>query len=256
MKVGTTIYDKNGLKWVAIARDPQKQEMLIDTLEYIVIHKNKACLLDPGGIEIFPSVFSVAGREVENENIEFIFASHEDPDIISSLSLWLTFNPKIKCYISWVWGGFIPHYGCYEDSLILVPDEGMDVMLGGEAVFRLIPAHHLHASGNFHFYDPKSKILFTGDVGAALFPKSDKMPGLFVEDFSHHVQYMKVFHERWMPSNEAKDDWIDRVSKLEIEMICPQHGAIFKKEDVPRFLQWFRDLKVGKRSLQGIGDLS
>ena len=113
----------------------------------------------------------------------------------------------------------------------------------GDRHFQLVPAHYLHSSGNFHLFDPVSKILFSGDVGAALLPQE---ADLFVTDFAAHAPHMKKFHQRWMPSNTAKDAWLSRVRKLGVEMICPQHGAIFRGDDVNRFFDWFDDLEVGK----------
>ncbi len=49
----------------------------------------------------------------------------------------------------------------------------------------------------------------------------------------------------WMPSNEAKKDWIRRVRDLDIDIMAPQHGRLFKGDDVKRFLDWFEDLDVG-----------
>jgi flavorubredoxin len=48
-----------------------------------------------------------------------------------------------------------------------------------------------------------------------------------------------------MPSNRAKSDWIERVRKLDIAMMVPQHGRIFRGDDVKRFLDWFDALEVG-----------
>ena len=39
--------------------------------------------------------------------------------------------------------------------------------------------------------------------------------------------------------------WCDRVSALDIEMLCPQHGSIYRGKDVQRFIDWFRHLQVG-----------
>ena len=54
-------------------------------------------------------------------------------------------------------------------SLVL-PDEGGLVPLGN-AVIRAVPAHFLHSVGNFGFYDPTSRIFFSGDIGASLIPR-------------------------------------------------------------------------------------
>jgi flavorubredoxin len=80
-------------------------------------------------------------------------------------------------------------------------------------------------------------------VGAALLPPEKK--GLFVEDFSSHIRHAEGFHRRWMGSNEAKRQWCERVSHMEIDMLCPQHGAIYQGADVQRFINWFDELHVG-----------
>lgn len=48
-----------------------------------------------------------------------------------------------------------------------------------------------------------------------------------------------------MGSNEAKLEWCDRAAALAPELLCPQHGAIFRGADVARFIEWFRALRVG-----------
>ena len=106
-----------------------------------------------------------------------------------------------------------------------------------------VPAHYLHSSGNFHLYDAKARILFSGDVGAALLPPGED--DLFVENFSKHIRHAEGFHRRWMGSNEAKQRWCRRVDSMEIDMLCPQHGAIYQGQDVKRFINWLSDLDVG-----------
>jgi flavorubredoxin len=107
---------------------------------------------------------------------------------------------------------------------------------------RLIPAHYLHSSGNFHVYDPRAKILFSGDVGAALEPVGAPLE---IDDFQAHIPRMQKFHERWMPSNTAKLDWIRRVRQLDIKLMVPQHGRLLRGAMVGRFLDWFEQLEVG-----------
>jgi len=124
---------------------------------------------------------------------------------------------------------------------IPIPDEGRTIDVAG-LTLQLIPAHYLHSSGNFSVYDPISKILFSGDIGAALEPIESPM---YVDNFDDHVPKMKLFHQRWMPSNAAKQDWINRVRKLDIDMMLPQHGRMFKGENVGKFLDWFEQLQVG-----------
>lgn len=241
MKKAQSIFQQGDHRWLVIARDPEKPNLLIDTNEYLVSSGNQSLLTDPGGMEIFPAVFAALAAHTDPRTIEALFASHQDPDIISSLALWLELNPEMKCYLSWLWGGFVPHFGGKESTFINLPDEGAVIRIG-ELALQAIPAHYLHSSGNFHLYDPIARLLFSGDVGAALLPLDAE---LYVKNFDQHIKHAEGFHRRWMGSNEAKRDWCERVSKLDIEQMCPQHGAIYRGADVMRFINWFDELKVG-----------
>ncbi len=246
MKTIQFIYEDGTHKWAAVARDPSRQPYVIDTNEYLVMNGDHALLCDPGGMEIFPAVFSAISSEFDPRKIGMLFASHQDPDIISSLALWLKVNPELRCYNSWLWSSFIAHFGGTDQTFVNIPDEGMPIALGSLGL-QAIPAHYLHSSGNFHLYDAKAKILFSGDIGAALLPQDEA--GLYVQDFDKHIRHAEGFHRRWMGSNTAKRLWCERVSKMEIEQLCPQHGAIYQGADVARFINWFSELEVGSGNI-------
>jgi len=246
MKKLQMIYEEGDHKWAMIARDPERPNYLIDTNEYLIMSDGEALLTDPGGMEIFPAVFAAITDAYDPSRIKQLFASHQDPDIISSLGLWIEFNPELKCHLSWLWSSFIPHFGGNEDTFLDIPDEGNHIKVGNLDL-RTIPAHYLHSSGNFHLYDEKAKIYFSGDVGAAMLEHDDSE--IFVKEFSSHIKKAEVFHRRWMGSNAAKNDWCTRVSDMDIDMLCPQHGAIYQGEDVGRFINWFSELEVGIRRI-------
>lgn len=237
------LFDDGKHQWSVFGRDPNKPESVIDTNEYLIVNSGKGMLLDPGGSEIFPVVLSEISKVIDIKNIESYLCSHQDPDIMSSLPLWMSLSPDAKIYVSWLWESFIAHFGSdFVSNFKEIPDEGMTVHLGDQEL-QFVPAHYCHSSGNFNLYDPKARLLFSGDLGAALLP--DGYP-LFVEDFDEHIHFMEGFHRRWMPSNEAKNRWVRRVRKLKIDMLCPQHGAILKGDMVEKFLNWLESLEVGK----------
>jgi len=237
----TSLFQGANHEWVVFGRDPDKPEKIIDTNQYLVKSGDNGILLDPGGIEIFAPMLTAVLREIPLENITDIFASHQDPDIISSLGLWDKALPDSTLHSPWLWEGFIRHFGMENMEYHALPDEGGTLRIGNIDL-HLIPAHYVHSSGNFSVYDPISKILMSGDAGAAL--EHGDVP-LFVENFDDHIQYMKGFHQRWMPSNQAKNDWIYRVRALDVEILAPQHGRLFKGDDVKKFLDWFEALNVG-----------
>lgn len=242
MKKLTYLYENGDHTWGMLARDPDRQDYLIDTNEYLISSAGESLLTDPGGSEVFAAVFAAITAAVDPTHIKSLFASHQDPDVISSLSLWLMFNPQIKCHLSWLWCDFVPHFGGRKDTFLPLPDQGGMIALG-KLKLQALPAHYLHSSGNFHLYDAQARVLFSGDVGAAVLPAD--AAGLFVQDFDRHIRYAEGFHRRWMGSKAAVLDWCERVSGMQIDMLCPQHGAVYQGEDVMRFINWFADLDVG-----------
>ncbi len=236
----TKIFD-NGHQWFMFGRDPDKPESIIDTNQYMIVAGDDALLMDPGGIEVFAPMLGAILHHANVDQITNIFASHQDPDIISSLGLWDQALPQAVLHAPWIWEGFLRHFGMNNIQYAGIPDEGSRISIGN-VMLEFIPAHYLHASGNFHVYDSRAKILMSGDVGAAL--EASESP-IFVDNFDEHISKMTLFHQRWMPSNRAKNDWIGRVRELDIDFMAPQHGRIFKGDDVKRFLDWFEALDVG-----------
>ncbi len=239
------LYSAKGNEWHVLGRDDKKAKKVIDTNEYVVTCGKEVLMIDPGGTEIFPQVVSAVSELVKIAHVNTFFCSHQDPDIMSSLMLWLGLRPQAKIYLPWIWSTFVAHFGYdYVNNFVHIPDEGMDIEFSNNKKLRLIPAHYCHSSGTYSLYDPDAKILFSGDIGAALLPRSDG--SFFVDHFDSHVQYIEKFHTRWMPSNTAKNEWICRVRNLQIKYLCPQHGSIYRDGQVHEFLDWFEKLDVGK----------
>ena len=235
-----TIYE-GSYEWIMFGRDDNKPDDIVDTNQYVVRTADRCLILEPGGAELFAPMLAAVLHHAPVEEITDIFASHQDPDIISSLGLWDQALINARLHAPELWEGFIRHFGCESIDYIPIKDNGGTIQLGNVQL-QLIPAHYLHSSANFHVYDPKAKILMSGDVGAAI-----ESPGapLFVDDFDSYAENMRFFHQRWMPSNQAKRVWIERVRDLDINIMAPQHGRIFQGDDVKRFLDWFDALQVG-----------
>lgn len=238
------LYSNADHQWLAFGQDPDKPDQVIDTNQIVITSGGETLLLDPGGVEIFPSMVAGLTSRLPIETIRHIFISHQDPDVGSSLGLWRRVcRQEVTLHVSWMWTGFMTHFDG-DVTFNGLPDEGTRLPLGGREI-HILPAHYLHSPGNFSVYDPEARMLFTGDIGAALIP-TEKRQSFFVEDFTRHIDYMRGFHERWMPSAAARDAWVEMVSRLEIDTLAPQHGLIFRGDDVKRFLDWLAAVEVGK----------
>lgn len=216
--------------------------LAVQANQHLIIHAGEAMILDPGGHKVYSQALAETMSLLESLRLRYIFLSHQDPDIVAAVNGWLL-TTDADAYVSEIWSRFVPHFGL--DHLVLerlktIPDEGMHLELGG-ADLVLLPAHFLHSAGNFQIYDPVSKILYSGDLGASLGSEET-----IVSDFEAHIPFMKGFHERYMTANVVMRAWAAMVSPLDIETIAPQHGSLFVgREMVEQFIAWCRELECG-----------
>lgn len=239
-----TIWQNGDHRWLAFAQDPDRPDNVIDTNQLVVVAGDCAMLLDPGGVELFPAMMAALTQEVPVSRIKHLFLSHQDPDVASALPLWRQVcGADLTVHISWMWAGFVSHFDS-QASFATIPDAGVEVVLSPNVQVRLLPAHYLHSPGCFSVYDPKAKVLFSGDIGAALVPR-DRIGDIFVDNFDNHTHYMDAFHRRWMGARMARDKWVAMVRRLDVEVLAPQHGLFFKGEQVGQFLDWLEALPLG-----------
>ncbi len=237
------LYDDGNHRVYWLGIDESEDEKGILTNQYLVIDGNEGALLEPGGFFVFSRVLKNVSSLISPAKIKYLMYSHQDPDVVAGVNLWFEYAPLAKVVISDLWVRFIPHLAIMNSGRITgIPDAGTEFQLGDSKI-RAIPSHYLHSPGNFSFYDEKSGILFSSDIGAAAFPKDEWY--LFVENFEEHAGYMDEFHRRYMSSTKALRSWVRLVEKLNPKIIAPQHGAIFKDEKVKAFLTWLYNLEVG-----------
>ena len=217
--------------------------LAVQANQHLIIHGGDAMLLDPGGHKVYNRVLSetlsVLGQHAK---LRYLFLSHQDPDIVAAVNGWLM-TTDAEAYASKLWVRFIPHFGLdrlVEERLRPIPDQGMVLDLGG-CQLKILPAHFLHSPGNFQVYDPVSRILYSGDLGASLGTEAR-----IVEDFDRHLPFMDGFHRRYMASNRAMRAWAAMVRRFDIDTIAPQHGAMFQgKAMCARFIDWCEQLPCG-----------
>jgi len=138
------------------------------------------------------------------------------------------------------------------ERVIPLPDKGAKLRMPSGDHLLLLPAHFLHSEGNFSIFDERSGILFSGDIGASIFPPGKRK--VYVEDFEEHKAFIEPFHKRYMHSNAVCQHWVKQIRNLStpVKMIVPQHGAMFQGEQVENFLSWFEALECGGDHLQAI----
>ena len=212
--------------------------------QFLIVDDGTGAIIDPGGNLSYNELYMGMTKHFPPGKLSAIIASHADPDIIAALDRWTT-TTQAPIYVSKLWERFVPHFckpGKTAGRVVGIPDAGMHIPVGRHALIAL-PAHFLHAEGNFQFYDPVSRILFSGDLGVSMLPGSQCAQP--VRQLAALLPHMEGFHRRYMVSNKIMRLWADMVSTLEIDMIVPQHGAPLAGPAVQEFIAWARELSCG-----------
>ena len=219
----------------------------IQANQFLVMHGGRSALIDPGGALLYNPLVLAMSEFMRPSTVDLVLCSHQDPDIIGSIDKWLLYT-KARVAYSRLWGRFVPHLVPHyldhggSERYMLVDDEGGRIALGDTSLYAL-PAHFLHSVGNLSFYDPVSRILFSGDVCSGMVPSG--VPYAFVEDFDAYRPCMEGFHHRYMASNRALRVWVDMVRTIDPLMIVPQHGLPFRGDAMRDMLGWLERQECG-----------
>ncbi len=223
----------------------EEHDHAVQCNQFLISDNGHGALIDPGGNLTYNALLMAMQRYFPSKELRWFLASHPDPDIIASVNKWFVASP-CKVLISKLWTRFVPHFTTGRDiegRILGIPDEGMDIPLG-DCKIKAVPAHFMHAEGNFQFYDPLSKILFSGDLGVSLVDHD--VAALPVTDFDAHIALMEPFHRRYMVTNKILRYWAHMARQMDIEMIVPQHGQRFVgKAMCNRFIDWIEKLPCG-----------
>lgn len=223
----------------------EENDHAVQCNQFLIADSGHGALIDPGGNMTYNALLMAMQKYFPSKELHYIFASHPDPDIVASINKWFVASP-CKLMISALWTRFIPHFTTGRDiegRIVGIPDRGMAIPLGDSKI-QALPAHFMHAEGNFQFYDPVAKILFSGDLGVSLVDHN--VAAEPVKDFDAHIEKMAGFHRRYMVSNKILRFWAHMARQLDIEMIVPQHGQRFVgKAMCNRLIDWLEALPCG-----------
>ncbi len=240
----TTLFDDGHHRCLMVSdlSDHAGAGQAVQANQFLVVDGETGAVIDPGGNLAYNELQLLIGRHLAPQRLCALIASHADPDIIASLDRWMT-STTAPVYISTVWERFIPHFckpGKTEGRIKGIPDAGLRIAVGRSELVAL-PAHFLHAEGNFQFWDATSGILFSGDLGVSI----GVDPRGVVTDLAPHLPSMRGFHRRYMASGRILKLWAQMVRTLPIRMIVPQHGAPLAGQAVPDFIAWAETLDCG-----------
>ncbi|MFO8129635.1 MAG: FprA family A-type flavoprotein [Bacteroidales bacterium] len=175
-------------------------------------------------------------RVVDPEDIQYIVLDHTEPDHSGNVPNLLSLAPQATIVGS---GNAIRYLkdliGNDFKSLVVKDGDTLDL---GNKTLRFISAPNLHWPDSIYTYLEEENILFTCDSFGAHYC-DEKMFDDLVGDFSDAFKY--YFDVILKPYSKYMLRAIEKISPLEISVVCPGHGPILRK-DWKKWVDWSREM--------------
>jgi len=225
----------DGIWWVGFADN----EAGFSNNPYLLVDEDEAVLFDPGpGHPLFRDLILQKIEEVTNpEKIRYIVVHHQDPDLCGLIPfIENILHPDLVIMAHPRTALFVPYYGARTGILPIGDGDSLELRSGRTLTFYHAP--YLHFAGNMMTYDPTTASLFSGDIFAVF----SRDWSLYADD--SYIDLARSFIEHYVASKEPVLYAYDKIKKLKVEKILPQHGGIIK-ENVEGFLDMLKDVEPG-----------
>lgn len=205
---------------------------------YVVKGSEKVALIDtadPSKRELFIENLN----KLDLSKIDYIVANHAEQDHSGLIPEVLKKFPTARVVTNQKCKDFLKDLLKIDDSKFQIISEGESLSLGDKTLeFYLTP--WVHWPETMVTYLKEDKILFSCDFFGSHFASSD----LFVKD-DHEVYKgaKRYFAEIMMPFRIQIRKNIEKVEKLDISMIAPSHGQIYKNPSfiIEAYKDWTSD---------------
>jgi len=231
-------------KAVAIAKDVYWVGVYIenDTFQchtYLIVDGDESVLIDSGSMLEFAEVKKKIESVIDIKNIKYMVAHHQDPDVCANMPAFEEAIGRDDLQIISHSRNFalIKHYAL--KSKFYVIEEHNFSLKTKSFDFEFVTTPYAHAPGAFVTYLRDRKILFSSDIFGGL----EESWHLYANE--HYFEEIKLFHENYMPSQDILNYSLDKIEKLDLQLIAPQHGSIIQQEYIQKVIDELKELKCG-----------
>ncbi|MBN1755872.1 FprA family A-type flavoprotein [bacterium] len=218
------------------------------TYNAYLIMDEKITLVDTVKHYMVDEMISRIKEIVEPSKIEYIISNHVEMDHSGGLPRIKELAPQARIYTS-IQGekGLMAHYKSDWD---LQPVKGGDTLNLGKRNLTFLPTPMVHWPDNMVSYCPEDKVLFSNDS----FGQHIASPERFDDQYSWgilHEEAAKYYANIVMPYGDQVKRALEAASALDIQVIAPSHGLIWRKllPQIMESYQKWADYQSEKRAV-------
>lgn len=250
---------KDGIHWVgALDFNIKTFDVVMHTEHgttynsYIVKGSEKTVLVETAKSKFFDEHLSRISSVCDIKEIDYILVNHTEPDHTGSIEKLLELNPNITIVGS-------PFAIRFVGQIINKPFNSIAVKEGdelslGDKTLKFLHVPFLHWPDTIYTYLIEDKVLFTCDSFGSHYC-NDKVFNDCIDSHDEKKQadidksYKYYFDCIMGPFKEYIQKALVKVNSLEIDIICPGHGLVLRK-DLDKYIdlydKWSKNEKVDK----------
>jgi len=192
---------------------------------YLVVGNEKTALIDTVQGNFADEMLQKIGKVVDPEKIDYLVMNHAEPDHAGAIPRVMAVAKNAKLVVTKIGVDMAQVFYDVPLERTIVVKEGDTLDLGGKTL-RFIDAPWLHWPETMFTYCVEDKVLFPCDFFGAHIAKSR----LYDDEVGDIVlpEAKRYYAEIMMPFTVAIQRALDKVKNLDLNLIAPSHGPIYR----------------------------
>jgi len=175
---------------------------------------------------------------IDPAKIDYIVSNHSEPDHTGSLKNVISRVKPKSVFASKMGKKTLKSlYNLEVDSV-----ENKSALDLGNMTLKFLETRMIHWPDSMFSYLEEEKILFSQDAFGMHLASSERFADQLNRDLLRY-ESDKYYANIVLPFSNMVKRTLDQVGKmnLEIDMLCPDHGPIWRKNDIPIILEWYSE---------------
>jgi flavorubredoxin len=212
---------------------------------YLVKGKEKIALIDTVNPGFEKELVDKISQITDLASLDYVIMNHAEPDHAAAIPHIMQMGENVTLVTTEKGAKMAQVYYNVPEDRIKTVNDGDTIELGGKTL-KFIEAPWLHWPETMFTYLVENRVLFSCD-----FFGTHTAFGLYDEDVEEILSSAKrYFGEIMMPFRNMGRKALDKIKELEIEIIAPSHGPIYKNPD--RVLEAYRKWTAGETEEKAI----
>jgi len=241
---------KDGIHWVgALDKDIRVFDIVMYTEygttynSYIVNGSEKTAIIEAAKDRFFDQHIERIKDVISPEKIDYLVVNHTEPDHTGAIEKFLDINPNITIVGSAIAIKFLREITNKDFNSKVVKD-GDTIELGNKTL-KFLSVPFLHWPDSMYTYLEQDKVLFSCDSFGCHYCDekvfNDKIENDFIDAYKYYFDCIMG------PFKEYIIKAIDKIEKLKIDIICPGHGPVLRKE-INKYIDLYRQWSEVKKN--------